>query len=84
VAESSHRDARRSFFWHTVQGGADQLRFWWTARPVATWRRELDDIMVMLKDTPASNKRSEVISQWRSLRAADTIRDLVQTVRRAS
>jgi hypothetical protein len=70
--------------WHAIPEGANQLRFWWMAPPVASWRRKLDAIMVSLKDLPASNERSAVVSEGRSLRSADTVRDLVRAVRRLS
>jgi len=70
--------------WHAIPEGAYQLRFWWMAPPVASWRRKLDAIMVSLKDLPASNERSAVVSDWRSLRSAETVRDLVRAVRRLS
>jgi hypothetical protein len=39
--------------WHAVPRGAELLRSWWMARPIATWRRKLDEIMVRLKDRVA-------------------------------
>jgi hypothetical protein len=70
--------------WHTVPRGAELLRFWWMATPVANWRRKLDESMVRLKDLPASSERSAVVSEWSDLRSKDTIRELVRTVRAAS
>ncbi len=71
-------------FWHAVPRGAELLRFWWMATPVASWRRKLDEIMVRLKDLPPSNERSAVVSEWSSLRSEETVRELVRTVRAAS
>lgn len=70
--------------WHAVPRGAEVLRFWWMATPVATWRRKLDEIMIRLKDLPASGERSAVVSEWSVLRSAETIRELVRIVRAAS
>jgi tetratricopeptide (TPR) repeat protein len=70
--------------WHAVPRGADLLRFWWMATPVASWRRKLDEIMVRLKDLPGSNVRSAVVSEWSDLRSEETIRELVRNVRTAS
>ena len=67
--------------WHAVPRGADLLRFWWMARPVASWRSQLDEIMVRLKDVTVSNERSAVVSEWRELRSVETIRELVGLVR---
>ena len=67
--------------WHAVPRGADVLRFWWTAPPVANYRRKLDDTMVRLKDLSAPNERSAVVSEWHELRSEETIRELVRTVR---
>ncbi len=70
--------------WHSVPGGAELLRFWWTASPIATWRRKLDETMVRLKALPVSNARTAVVSEWTALRSEETIRELVRSVRRAS
>jgi tetratricopeptide (TPR) repeat protein len=70
--------------WHAVPRGAEVLRFWWMATPVATWRRKLDEIMIRLKALPASGERSAVVSEWSVLRSAETIRELVRIVRAAS
>ncbi len=70
--------------WQAVPRGAELLRFWWMAPPIAIWRRELDEIMVRLKDLPVSSERSAVVSEWSALRSEETIRELVRTVRTAS
>ncbi len=70
--------------WQTVPRGAELLRFWWAARPVATWRRKLDEIMLRLKDLAPSSERSALVSDWNDRRSEETIRELVQTVRTAS
>lgn len=70
--------------WQSVPRGAELLRFWWRAPPVATWRRKLDEIMVRLKNLPVSSERSAVVSEGIALRSDETIRELVRTVRTAS
>jgi hypothetical protein len=70
--------------WHAVPRGAELLRFWWTALPVASWRRKLDALMVRLKDVTPSNQRSALVSEWSALRSEETIRGLVRTMRAAS
>jgi hypothetical protein len=52
--------------------------------PVATWRRELDEIIVRLKDLPPSDERPAVVREWSDLRSAEKVRELVRTVRSAS
>jgi hypothetical protein len=76
--------AAQADLWHAVPRGAELLRFWWAAPPVAKWRRELDEIMLRLKHLPVSNERSAVVSQWRALRSEEPVRKLVHTVRAAS
>jgi len=76
--------AAQADLWHAVPRGADQLRFWWAARPVAAWRRKLDEIMVELKNLAPSDARSALVSQWTSLRSEETVRELARTVRTAS
>jgi tetratricopeptide (TPR) repeat protein len=70
--------------WQAVARGAELLRFWWAAPPVATWRRKLDEIMLRLKDLAPSNERSALVSDWSALRSEETVRELVRTVRTAS
>lgn len=70
--------------WQAVPRGAELLRFWWAAPPVATWRRKLDEIMQRLKDLAPSSERFALVSDWSALRAEETIRDLVRTVGAAS
>jgi len=70
--------------WQAVPRGADLLRFWWTAPPVAKWRRKLDEIMVRLKDLEPSNERSALVSEWSDLRSEEIVRGLVRTIRTAS
>ena len=70
--------------WQTVARGAELLRFWWAAPPVATWRRKLDEIMLRLKDLAPSNERSALVSDWSALRSEETVRERVRTVRTAS
>ena len=70
--------------WQSVPRGAELLRFWWMAPPIATWRRKLDEIMARLKDLPVSSERSAVVSEWSALRSQETIRELVRAVRTAS
>lgn len=70
--------------WHAVPRGAELLRCWWMATPVVTWRRKLDEIMIRLKDLPASTERSAVVSEWSDLRSEETIRKLVRTVQAVS
>jgi tetratricopeptide (TPR) repeat protein len=76
--------AAQAELWQAVPRGADLLRFWWMAPPVATWRRKLDEIMVRLKDLTQSSDRSAAVAEWSALRSELTIRDLVRTVHRAS
>lgn len=70
--------------WQTVPRGAELLRCWWAAPPVATWRRKLDEIMLRLKDIAPSQERSALVSDWNALRSGQTVRKLVRTVREAS
>jgi tetratricopeptide (TPR) repeat protein len=70
--------------WHAVPRGAEVLRFWWAAPPIATWRRKLDEIMLRLKDLPVSNDRSAMVSARSTLASDETIRELVRTVRAVS
>jgi len=70
--------------WHAVPRGAEVLRFWWAAPPVAAWRRSLDEIMVRLRVLAPSDERSAAVSEWTLLRSDDQIRELVRTVRAAS
>ena len=70
--------------WQAVPGGADLLRFWWAAPPVVTWRLELDEVMMRLKDLPVSNERSAAVGKWSDLRSRQKIRQLVGIVRTAS
>ena len=70
--------------WHAVPRGAEMLRFWWAAPPVATWRRELDEIMVRLNGTPPSDERSALVSESFDRRSGDAIRDIVRLMRNAS
>jgi len=76
--------AAQADLWHAVPRGAEQLRFWWAARPVAAWRRKLDEIMVELKNLAPFDARSALVSQWTSLRSDETVRELARTVRTAS
>jgi len=70
--------------WQAVPRGAELLRFWWAAPPVATWRRRLDEIMQRLKDIAPSNERSALVSNWSALQSEETVRELVRTVRTMS
>ncbi len=76
--------AAQADLWQAVAHGAEMLRFWWMAPPIATWRRKLDEVMVRLRDLSASSERSALVSEWTSLRSEAAIRDLVRTVRTAS
>jgi tetratricopeptide (TPR) repeat protein len=76
--------AAQADLWHSVPGGAELLRFWWSALPVATWRRKLDEIMVRLKDLPPSDERSALVHKWSALRSEQKVQDLVRTVRTVS
>ncbi|MBK8262425.1 MAG: tetratricopeptide repeat protein [Nannocystis sp.] len=70
--------------WQAVPRGAEQLRFWWAAPPVATWRRQLDEIMVSLKARAPLSERSVLVAEWNVLRSEATIRELARLVRTAS
>ncbi|HEX5659274.1 MAG TPA: hypothetical protein VFX59_18900, partial [Polyangiales bacterium] len=70
--------------WQAVPRGAELLRVWWMATPVVSWRRKLDEIMIRLKDLPASNARSAAVSEWSALQSEPVIRELVRSVRAAS
>jgi hypothetical protein len=70
--------------WQAVPRGAEQLRFWWAAPPVATWRRKLDEIMLRLKHLAPSNERSALVSEWIRLRSEETVQSLVRALRSAS
>ncbi len=62
--------------WHDVPRGAAVLRAWWAAPPVASWRREIDAIMVRLKALPVSPERSALVETWHRLMSRDKVRDL--------
>lgn len=70
--------------WQSVSRSAEQLRFWWAAPAVATWRRQLDEIMLRLKESASFSERSGLVAQWSALRSDETICDLVRKVRAAS
>lgn len=70
--------------WQAVPRGAEVLRFWWAAPPVATWRRKLDEVMQRLKDLAPSDERSALVSDWGALRSEDAVRELARAVRTAS
>jgi len=76
--------AAQADLWQAVPRGAELLRFWWAAPPVATWRRKLDEIMVRLKNLAPSSERSALVAEGIHLRSEGTIRELVRTVRTAS
>ncbi len=76
--------AAQANLWHAVPRGAELLRFWWAAPPVATWRRKLDEIMLRLKDLAPSNERSALVSEWSALRSEETVQALVRALRSAS
>ncbi len=76
--------AAQADLWQAVPRGAELLRFWWMAPPIATWRRKLDEIMVRLEDLPVSNERSAVVAEWTALRSEEAIRELARSVRTAS
>lgn len=71
-------------FWFATSRARELLRFWWMAPAVASWRRQLDQIMVRLKESPASAERSELIAEGIDLRSEATIGELVRSVRTAS
>jgi tetratricopeptide (TPR) repeat protein len=70
--------------WHAIPRGADVLRFWWAAPPVARWRHEIDDTMLRLKDLPPSDARSTLVRTWTDLRSDEKVRALSRAVRSAS
>lgn len=70
--------------WHRVPRGAEVLRFWWAAAPVAAWRQKLDEVMVKLQALPVSDERSALVAQGSALRSEATIAELIRTVRMAS
>jgi hypothetical protein len=76
--------AAQADLWQAVPRGAELLRFWWAAPPVATWRRKLDEIMLRLKDLASSNERSALVSELNILRSEDTVQALVRMLRSAS
>jgi tetratricopeptide (TPR) repeat protein len=76
--------AAQADLWHAVPRGAELLRFWWAARPVAAWRRKLDEIMMRLKELPVSNERSALVREWSALGSEEKVRELVRAVRSAS
>ncbi len=65
--------------WQDVPRGAEVLRFWWLAPPVAAWRRQLDQVTVGLKNVP-SDERSALVSQSIALRSSATTKALIRTV----
>jgi hypothetical protein len=70
--------------WYAIPRSAEVLRFWWAAPPVATWRRELDDTMIRLKDLPPSDARSALVRTWSDLGSDEKVRALSLAVRSAS
>lgn len=76
--------AAQGDIWQTVPRGAELLRFWWAAPPVATWRRKLDEMMLRLKDLAPCNERSALVSEWNTLRSEETVQALVRALRSAS
>jgi tetratricopeptide (TPR) repeat protein len=76
--------AAQADLWQAVPRGAELLRFWWAAPPVATWRRKLDEIMLRLEDLAPSKERSALASEWSCLQSVETVRELVRVVRTAS
>jgi tetratricopeptide (TPR) repeat protein len=76
--------AAQAGLWQAVPRGADLLRFWWSTPAVVSWRGQLDEIMVQLKDLPPSDERSALVGEWSTLRSEDTVRELVRAVRRLS
>ncbi len=76
--------AAQADLWQAVPRGAELLRFWWAAAPVATWRGKLDRIILRLKDLAPSNERSALVSEWNMLRSEETVQALVRTLRSAS
>jgi hypothetical protein len=76
--------AAQADLWQAVPRGAELLRFWWAAPPVATWRRKLDEIMLRLKDLAPSDERSALASEWSALRSEETVQALVRALRSAS
>jgi len=76
--------AAQADLWHAVPRGAELLRFWWAAPPVAIWRRKLDEVMLRLKDLVPSNERSALVSEWHTLRSEETVQALVRALRSAS
>lgn len=76
--------AAQADLWHAVPGGAELLRFWWAAPPVALWRRKLDEIMLRLKDLAPSSERSALVSEWSAQRSEETVQALVRALRSAS
>jgi tetratricopeptide (TPR) repeat protein len=65
--------------WQELPRGAEVLRFWWLAPPVAAWRKRLDDVIVRLKNVH-SDERSALVSQSIALCSNSTIKDLVRQV----
>jgi tetratricopeptide (TPR) repeat protein len=76
--------AAQADLWQAVPRGADLLRFWWVAPPVAMWRRKLDEIMLRLKDLAPSSERSALVSEWSALRSDETVHALVRALRSTS
>ena len=70
--------------WHAVPRGGELLRLWWSAPPVATWRKKLDENMVKLKALPVSDERTALVREASALRSEHTVRALVRTVHYAS
>jgi len=70
---------RQADLWQDVPRGAEVLRFWWLAPPVAAWRRQLDQVTVGLKTAPP-DERSALVSQSIALRSAATTKALVRKV----
>lgn len=70
--------------WARVPRSAETLRFWWRAGPVQSWRREMDELMVALKEAPVGAERSRIVERLYSLRDTDVIARVVATALAAS
>jgi tetratricopeptide (TPR) repeat protein len=76
--------AAQADLWQAVPNGAEVLRFWWTSPLVASWRAQLDDLMVRMQAARSGEERVALGAEQRALTSPKNVLELVGRVRRAS
>jgi len=66
--------------WQETPESAAVLRQWWLAPEVVAWRRDLDGVMVQLKNAPVGPAREVLVAQWSRLESREKVSELVATV----